>query len=291
MEEFILKLINDTKLNFNTVSLIKTGIILLLTVAAIITLTIIYRKLRAKKEKENDVRKTYAYRIVYRIIRALIIVTGIVAVLQTAGINLIGISAGFGLLILLLAFAVKDALQDIFAGIVIMSDRVFNVGDAVEFEGKEGIVISFTARTTKIEFLEDRSVLSVANRNISKIRKLTHLVDIDLPLPYELSGKKAYSVLGDICEKIKTLEAALERIEALEKENAGLKEELEYFKKRKASGRQKHNAKWTAIYNNVVECYENGMTIEEIAKRNNISKRSVYRYKAFYDGLNKSRQE
>ena len=206
MEEFILKLINDTKLNFNTVSLIKTGIILLLTVAAIITLTIIYRKLRAKKEKENDVRKTYAYRIVYRIIRALIIVTGIVAVLQTAGINLIGISASFGLLILLLAFAVKDALQDIFAGIVIMSDRFFNVGDAVEFEGKEGIVISFTARTTKIEFLEDRSVLSVANRNISKIRKLTHLVDIDLPLPYELSGKKAYSVLGDICEKIKTLE-------------------------------------------------------------------------------------
>ena len=92
-------------------------------------------------------------------------------------------------------------------------------------------------------------------------------------------------------KKIKTLEAALERIEALEKENAGLKEELEYFKKRKASGRQKHNAKWAAIYNNVVDCYENGMTIEEIAKRNNISKRSVYRYKAFYDGLNKSRQE
>ena len=205
MEEFIIKLINDTKLNFNAVSLIKTGIVIVLTIAAVIALTVVYRKLRTRQEKANDLRKAYTYRIVYRIIRALIIVTGIIAVLQAAGINLIGLSASFGLLVLLLALALKDALQDVFAGIVIMSDKFFNVGDAVEFEGNEGIVVSFTARTTKIEFLEDRSVLSVANRNISKIRKLTHLVDIDLPLPYELSGKEAFSVLSGICEKIKSV--------------------------------------------------------------------------------------
>ncbi len=83
-------------------------------------------------------------------------------------------------------------------------------------------------------------------------------------------------------KKIKTLEEALKKIEKLEKENADLKEELEYFKKRKASGRQKHNAKWQAIYNDFVLCYENGMSLEEIAERNDISKRSAYRYKAYY---------
>ena len=212
MEELILKLLNDTKLNFNTTSLIKTGIVIALTVAAVIILTVIYKKLRSKQEKANDLRKTYTYRIVYRIIRALIIVTGIIAVLQAVGINLIGLSASFGLVVLLLALAVKDALQDVFAGIVIMSDKFFNVGDAVEFEGNEGIVVSFTARTTKIELLEDRSVLSVANRNISKIRKLNHLVDINLPLPYELSGKEAYYTLNRICDKIK----AIEGVEACE---------------------------------------------------------------------------
>ena len=47
-------------------------------------------------------------------------------------------------------------------------------------------------------------------------------------------------------KKITTLEEVLKRIEKLEKENAelkeanaDLKEELEYFKKRKACGRQK----------------------------------------------------
>ena len=83
-------------------------------------------------------------------------------------------------------------------------------------------------------------------------------------------------------KKIKTLEEALNRIEKLEQENARIKEELEYFKKRKASGRQKHNAKWMAIYNDFVACYEKGMTLVEIADRNNLSERSMYRYLAYY---------
>lgn len=86
-------------------------------------------------------------------------------------------------------------------------------------------------------------------------------------------------------EKIETLEAALKRIAELESENEKLREELEYYKNRKMSGRQKHNAKWMAIYNDFVVCYEGGMTMVEIAKRNNISERSIYRYKAYYDKL------
>ena len=80
-----------------------------------------------------------------------------------------------------------------------------------------------------------------------------------------------------------TLKEAIERIQQLEKENAELRDELEYFKKRKASVRQKHNAKWMNIYNDFVICYENGMSLIEIAERNNISKRTVYRYKEYYD--------
>ena len=72
-------------------------------------------------------------------------------------------------------------------------------------------------------------------------------------------------------EKTVTLEEALKRIEELEKENAELREELEYYRNRKLSGRQKHNAKWMAIYNDFVVGYESGMTMVEIAKRNNVS--------------------
>ena len=86
-------------------------------------------------------------------------------------------------------------------------------------------------------------------------------------------------------EKIVTLEDALRRIAELEKENVELREELEYYKNRKMSGRQKHNAKGMAIYNDFVACYESGMTMVEIARRNNVSERTIYRYKAYYDKM------
>ena len=86
-------------------------------------------------------------------------------------------------------------------------------------------------------------------------------------------------------EKIVTLEDALRRIAELEKDNVELREELEYYKNRKMSGRQKHNAKWMAIYNDFVACYESGMTMVEIAKRNKVSERTIYRYKAYYDKM------
>ena len=85
--------------------------------------------------------------------------------------------------------------------------------------------------------------------------------------------------------KILTLEDALKRIEELENENAELKKELEYYKNRKMSGRQKHNAKWMAIYNDFVVGYESGMTMVDIAKRNKVSERTIYRYKAYYDKM------
>ena len=89
-------------------------------------------------------------------------------------------------------------------------------------------------------------------------------------------------------KKSVTLEESLKRIEELEKENAALREELEYYRNRKLSGRQKHNAKWMAIYNDFVAGYESGMTMIEIAKRNNVSERTIYRYKAYYDKITKT---
>ena len=88
-------------------------------------------------------------------------------------------------------------------------------------------------------------------------------------------------------EKVITLGEALKRIQELENENAKLREELEYYKNRKLSGRQKHNAKWMAIYNDFVAGYESGMTMIEIARRNNVSERTIYRYKAYYDKMRK----
>ncbi len=44
---------------------------------------------------------------------------------------------------------------------------------------------------------------------------------------------------------------------------------------------------WLAKGNDFVVGYESGMTMVEIAKRNNVSERTIYRYKAYYDKMKK----
>lgn len=79
------------------------------------------------------------------------------------------------------------------------------------------------------------------------------------------------------------LEEALKRIAELEAENASLREELEYYRNRKMSGRKVHNDKWMTAYNDFVSCFESGMPIVEIARKQDVSARTIYRYKAYYD--------
>lgn len=82
---------------------------------------------------------------------------------------------------------------------------------------------------------------------------------------------------------INTLEEALNYISELEAENKALRTELEHFRARKPSGRKKHDDSWMASYNDFAVKYENGMSIMEIVNQGEISRRTAYRYKAYYD--------
>ena len=86
---------------------------------------------------------------------------------------------------------------------------------------------------------------------------------------------------------IRTLEEALKYISELEAENKALREELECFRSRKPSGRKKHDDSWMASYNDFAVKYKGGMSIMEIVNQGEISRRTAYRYKAYYDALNR----
>ena len=82
--------------------------------------------------------------------------------------------------------------------------------------------------------------------------------------------------------EITTLEEALERIKELEKEVAELKAENEKLRKRNFGGRKKHDEAWMAAYNDFMLKYESGMTLMEIVAEGDVSRRTAYRYLAYY---------
>lgn len=88
---------------------------------------------------------------------------------------------------------------------------------------------------------------------------------------------------------IKTLEEAMSYISELEAENRALREELEQLRSRKRSGRKKHDETWMASYNDFTVKFESGMSIMEIVNQGEISRRTAYRYKAYYDEMNKKK--
>ena len=88
-----------------------------------------------------------------------------------------------------------------------------------------------------------------------------------------------------------TLEDALKRISELEEENEKLREELAFYKSKKFAGRQKHDEHWMRSYNDFVIQYEGGMTIMEIVNQGAISRRTAYRYKAYYEELKKMQKK
>ena len=82
---------------------------------------------------------------------------------------------------------------------------------------------------------------------------------------------------------MKTLEEALNYIAKLEAENRELREQQEHYKSAKPAGRKKHNEAWMASYNSFVVYYEKGLSFMEIVDKGDISRRTAYRYKAYYD--------
>ena len=89
---------------------------------------------------------------------------------------------------------------------------------------------------------------------------------------------------------VNTFEEAVERIKDLEEENKQLTKELEYYRNRNYGGRKKHNKAWMTAYNEFAIKYESGMTIMEIVAKGGISRRTAYRYKAYYEELKKKQQ-
>ena len=87
---------------------------------------------------------------------------------------------------------------------------------------------------------------------------------------------------------ITTLEDALKRITDLETENKELREELKRYKNITPAGRRKHDETWMTSYQDFAVKYESGMTIMEIVREGKISRRTAYRYQAYYDEVSRN---
>lgn len=146
-------------------------------------------------------------RISFGLLQLLVAIGAVILVLQVNGENVNSILAGLGLISAIVGLALQDVLKDYLMGIHIIKDHYFMVGDVVKYEDIEGEVIGFTMQTTTLRNIDDNTVVTICNRNITEITKLPSscMVNVDLPLSYDEDVKKVNKVLTDIAAQVAEL--------------------------------------------------------------------------------------
>ena len=154
--------------------------------------------------KTNKKTKTLL-RLIISIIRYIfIIVTGLI-ILQIFGINITSMLAGVGIIGIIIGFAIQDALKDIIKGFDIITDNYYQVGDVIKYNDITGKVLSIGLKTTKIQDLYTLNIVSVSNRNIEIVEVVSNLINIDIPLSYELKLQNTEKILNEIVDNIKQI--------------------------------------------------------------------------------------
>ena len=180
----------------------KIGLCVLILAVAIAAWVLFSKFTKTRGETMRKGGGATTVNLLFGLVRSAIFLVALLLILQTCGVNITATVAGLGIASAAAALALQDFLNDVIIGIHILSDRFFNVGDGVLFDGREGIILSFSLKTTKIEYLEDNSVVSVCNRLFEKITRLSDQMDVDVPLSYDEDPKTVHTVLRALCEKI-----------------------------------------------------------------------------------------
>lgn len=110
-----------------------------------------------------------------RIITIAGLATAAFTALAVLGINVSTLLASLGITSLVLGFALKDTIEQAISGTLLLFQRPFKVGDVIEIDNVEGVVIDVDVRTTNVRTLDGVHVLIPNNRVFqSVIRNKTH---------------------------------------------------------------------------------------------------------------------
>ena len=107
-------------------------------------------KFDIKKGRGIDKRKNTVIVLVKSIIKYVIAVIVIILILGVYGVNTTSLIASLGVVTAIIGLAFQDTIKDFLAGVFLIFDNAYAVGDTVKINGFTGEVIALGLKTTKI---------------------------------------------------------------------------------------------------------------------------------------------
>lgn len=140
-----------------------------------------------------------------RCVRLLIYAFTLLAAMSALHISITGIVAFFSAAAAAIALALKDRLNDIASGIVILFTKPFVTGDFIEFTKYSGFVQKIDVMHTNIRTYDGTNVIIpnsvISNAEVNNYTTHPQIrVTITVPIPYDANIKQVQKILTDVIE-------------------------------------------------------------------------------------------
>ncbi|HJM04011.1 MAG TPA: mechanosensitive ion channel family protein [Candidatus Saccharimonadaceae bacterium] len=208
----IIEILQEIFQNTYTIVLavIAAAFIVQLVLRRIITLAVHRRISRHKNVTAADARKrAETLGGVFRTLSAIIIwITAILVILSIFEVDIAALMTGAGLIGIIVGFGAQSTIKDILAGLFIISENQYRVGDIVRLNGGggevAGVVEELTVRITKLRDL-DGNLHIVRNGNADIVSNFTfnHAnVNLNLSVAYDSDIDVVEKVINDTGAKM-----------------------------------------------------------------------------------------
>lgn len=153
------------------------------------------------KTKYIDRRKTKTINgLINNLIKYFIFIIDVVMILDIFGIDTKTLIASLGIVGIVAGLAVQDTLKDFVAGMSIILENQYHVGDTITIKGFRGEVISLGIKSTRLRSLTGE-VMIVPNHLIEEV--INHSMDksvavVDIPVSYNTNIDKLEKVLSEL---------------------------------------------------------------------------------------------
>ena len=146
--------------------------------------------------------------LLHNLLSMLIIVLWIASVMSQFGFDIVSVVAGLGIAGIAVGFAAQATLANFIAGITILIEQSFQVGDWVSINDKEGKVVQIALRTTQILTRDNITVIfpnsTVASAEVINLTAKNLIrFDIEVRIALEADIETARAIILDILANTK----------------------------------------------------------------------------------------
>ena len=165
----------------------------------------INRALHAKKiSSKNRKRVTTTLSLINNCLKYIIIFLTILIIIGSFGLDVSKIFAGLGIMAAVLTLAFQDLAKDFIAGISIVMEDQFEIGDNVMINGFRGDVIEMGLKTTRVRDYKG-AVQIIANHMITEVTNYSlnpSLAEVNISVDYANDLDEVEKIIRKVMDNI-----------------------------------------------------------------------------------------